>query len=93
MLRMKRRDFTRHLLTLPLAATLPSALGARDALAESTIPLPPGGSITDVPGLTAGHCTLKERPTGCTVVLCGKGRGGGRGCARLRTRHAGKRTC
>ncbi len=70
---MKRRDFTRHLLSLPVAATLPAALSARDALAESTIPMPPGGSITDVPGLTAGNCTLKERPTGCTVVLCGKG--------------------
>ena len=26
-------------------------------------------SITDVPGIKVGHYTLKERPTGCTVVL------------------------
>ncbi|HEY6374462.1 MAG TPA: P1 family peptidase [Edaphobacter sp.] len=35
--------------------------------------LPQGGSITDVPGLKAGHHTLSERPTGCTVVLCEAG--------------------
>ncbi len=34
--------------------------------------LPPG-SITDVPGLTAGHFTDLRRPTGCTVVLCPQG--------------------
>jgi L-aminopeptidase/D-esterase-like protein len=27
------------------------------------------GNITDVPGVTVGHTTLTERPTGCTVVL------------------------
>lgn len=31
------------------------------------------GSITDVPGLTAGHFTDSRRPTGCTVVLCPQG--------------------
>lgn len=31
------------------------------------------GSITDVPGLLAGHHTLTARPTGCTVVLCPQG--------------------
>ncbi len=31
------------------------------------------GSITDVPGLTAGHFTDPRRPTGCTVVLCPQG--------------------
>ena len=31
------------------------------------------GSITDVPGLAAGHFTDPRRPTGCTVVLCPQG--------------------
>jgi L-aminopeptidase/D-esterase-like protein len=46
----------------------------------------PSGSLTDVPGLKAGHFTHTERPTGCTVVLAEKGavagvdvRGGGPG--------------
>lgn len=29
------------------------------------------GAITDVDGLTVGHWTSPDRPTGCTVVLCG----------------------
>lgn len=29
----------------------------------------PSGAITDVPGITVGHHTLTERPTGCTVIL------------------------
>jgi L-aminopeptidase/D-esterase-like protein len=64
---MRRRDFNRTFLTLPLAAALP-AFAQHDALA-----LPAGGSITDVPGLKVGHCTLTERPTGCTVLLCEAG--------------------
>ncbi len=31
------------------------------------------GHINDVAGLKVGHCTLAERPTGCTVVLCEDG--------------------
>ena len=45
-----------------------------------------GGGITAVDGLTLGHFTLRERPTGCTVVLAEGGavagvdvRGGGPG--------------
>ncbi|HVG26341.1 MAG TPA: P1 family peptidase [Acidobacteriaceae bacterium] len=68
---MKRRDFARSLLTLPLAAALPSAFA--EAPTPDRIHMPDGGSITDVPGLKAGHYTLKERPTGCTVLLCEKG--------------------
>ena len=30
------------------------------------------GSITDVAGLAVGHHTDRRRPTGCTVVLCGR---------------------
>jgi L-aminopeptidase/D-esterase-like protein len=31
------------------------------------------GSLTDVRGLSVGHHTLADRPTGCTVVLCPEG--------------------
>jgi L-aminopeptidase/D-esterase-like protein len=68
---VQRREFNRNLLALPLAAALPSmALAAADFDPRL---LPPGGSITDVPGLKVGHCTLTERPTGCTVMLCEAG--------------------
>ena len=67
---MQRREFTRKALGFPLAAALPSmANGAAIDLAS----LPPGGSITDVPGLKVGHHTLTERPTGCTVLICEAG--------------------
>jgi len=68
---MKRREFARNLLGLPLVAALP-ARGAFAAGMEA-LALPEGGSITDVPGLKVGQYTLKERPTGCTVVICEKG--------------------
>jgi len=32
-----------------------------------------GGSITDVQGVTVGHFTEPRKPTGCTVLLLGKG--------------------
>src|SRR3984885_15728049 len=67
---MQRREFARNALGLPVAAALSSmAQGAAIDLAS----LPPGGSLTDVPGLKVGHCTLTERPTGCTVVICEEG--------------------
>ena len=31
------------------------------------------GTITDVPGIKVGSFTLKQRPTGCTVILCEAG--------------------
>src|ERR1700709_2651980 len=68
---MKRRDFARNLLGLPLAAVLPAE--AAFAAANEPLALPEGGSITDVPGLKVGHQTLTERPTGCTVLLCEAG--------------------
>jgi len=67
---MQRREFARNALGLPVAAALSSmAQGAAIDLAS----LPPGGSITDVPGLKVGHYTLSERPTGCTVLICEAG--------------------
>ncbi len=70
---MKRRELNRALLGLPLTAVIPG-FGFGNAFAEGA-PEPeiPGGSITDVGGLKVGHCTLTERPTGCTVVLCDNG--------------------
>ncbi|WP_035348147.1 P1 family peptidase [Edaphobacter aggregans] len=68
---MKRREFTRSLVGLPLAAALPAE--AAFALLKEPLSLPEGGSITDVPGLKVGQHTLAERPTGCTVVICESG--------------------
>jgi L-aminopeptidase/D-esterase-like protein len=68
---MKRREFARNLLGLPLAAVLPAE--AAFAAAKEPMSLPEGGSLTDVPGLKVGHHTLSERPTGCTVVICEEG--------------------
>jgi L-aminopeptidase/D-esterase-like protein len=65
-----RRQFARNVFGLPLAAALPKALYAA---APEPHTLPQGGSITDVPGIKVGHYTLKERPTGCTVMLCEAG--------------------
>jgi L-aminopeptidase/D-esterase-like protein len=35
--------------------------------------LEPAGSVADVAGLSVGHWTSSQRPTGCTVVLCPPG--------------------
>jgi L-aminopeptidase/D-esterase-like protein len=67
---MQRRDFTRNVLGLPLAAAVPSMAHGS---ATDPVSLPPGGSITDVPGLKVGHHTHTERPTGCTVLICEAG--------------------
>jgi L-aminopeptidase/D-esterase-like protein len=68
---MRRREFTRSLLGFPLAAVMPSmAFAAADFDPHA---LPPGGSITDVPGIRAGHFTLTDRPTGCTALICDEG--------------------
>lgn len=37
------------------------------------LPTGPTDSLTDVFGLSVGHCTDTRRPTGCTVVLCPEG--------------------
>jgi L-aminopeptidase/D-esterase-like protein len=68
---MRRREFNRNLLGLPLAAALPWTAWAAPDFDPRL--LPPGGSITDVPGLKVGQFTHTERPTGCTVMLCEAG--------------------
>lgn len=74
---MKRRDFNKGLMGLPLAleaAGLSGKARGETARAETG---EAGGSLTDVDGLKVGHCTLKERPTGCTVILAEAGAVGG----------------
>jgi L-aminopeptidase/D-esterase-like protein len=70
---MQRREFNRNLLGLPIAAAAAFSPMAYAAGEIDPHLLPPGGSITDVPGLKVGHYTLTERPTGCTVMLCEAG--------------------
>src|ERR1044072_4820917 len=72
---MKRREFTRNLLGLPLAAALPveAAFAAPFDNPKEPLSLPEGGSITDVPGLKVGNHTLKTRQTGGTVRICENG--------------------
>jgi L-aminopeptidase/D-esterase-like protein len=80
---MKRREFNRTLMGFTLAAANTSGLGVASAMAQDSLPghdeldwLGPG-SITDVEGIKVGHFTLKERPTGCTVILAEQGAVGG----------------
>jgi L-aminopeptidase/D-esterase-like protein len=61
---MTRRDL------LSMAAASPALFAAA---ADPNDWLAPGGTLTDVPGIKVGHCTLKTRPTGCTVILCEDG--------------------
>lgn len=62
-----RRDFSRGVAGLGLAA----GLLPHSALSQATDNPQAPGSITDVPGIQVGHYTLKDRPTGCTVLLFG----------------------
>jgi L-aminopeptidase/D-esterase-like protein len=61
---MKRRDFHRTLAAAAAGVVLPAA---RASEADAA------GSITDVQGVKVGHFTESRRPTGCTVLLFGKG--------------------
>jgi L-aminopeptidase/D-esterase-like protein len=54
------------------------AVSAAQRSAAPTSPSPIAHRITDVPGIKVGQFTLKERPTGCTVVMVdGPGATGG----------------
>ncbi len=65
---MKRRDFV---------GAMALASVARPRWLEGEMPIPGGGSITDVEGIRVGHFTDARRPTGCTVVLYERGAVGG----------------
>src|SRR5579863_7502827 len=64
---MRRRDVMGMALGAGLAADAALAAGT-----DSMDWLGPG-SLTDVDGIKVGHCSLKTRPTGCTVILCEDG--------------------
>ncbi len=46
-------------------------------VADAQDPAPRNAGLTAIAGIKVGHCTLTERPTGCTVVLAEKGAVGG----------------
>ena len=73
---MKRREFNKGLMGLPLALQL-AALGESRAASAQDATGWAGGTLTDVDGLKVGHCTLTARPTGCTVILAEGGAVGG----------------
>jgi L-aminopeptidase/D-esterase-like protein len=59
-----------HLASRAIARGLAATwIGLAATMTASQMPLPPVGSITEIAGITVGHHTLTERPTGCTVIL------------------------
>ena len=46
-------------------------------LVQKSVAYSPSRGITDLVGIKVGHHTLKQRPTGCTVILVEKGAVGG----------------
>ena len=47
----------------------PSKRRATTAASVSTDAQSTADGITGIPGILVGHVTLKDRPTGCTVIL------------------------
>jgi L-aminopeptidase/D-esterase-like protein len=74
---MRRREMlgamAASLLPLSAGAGTPAALGFNVRESDQQITVPDHGWITDVDGIKVGHYTAKERPTGCTVILCENG--------------------
>jgi L-aminopeptidase/D-esterase-like protein len=64
---MRRRDM---LVAMAASLAAPAALAGARAEARDSIAVRDDGWITDVDGIKVGHFTEKERPTGCTVILC-----------------------
>jgi len=56
-----------------LIATLLATVSIQAALMRSGVAAQTNGTLTAVAGLKVGHHTLKERPTGCTVILAEAG--------------------
>jgi L-aminopeptidase/D-esterase-like protein len=67
---------TRALVALGLGCVAAAAL-ASQAPQKPPVALAAPRNITFVPGITVGHFTLAERPTGCTVILAANGAVGG----------------
>lgn len=62
-----RRQFNNTLMVAVGAGWVHNVAAARAP--RGTQPQPASGSITDVPGIGAGHYTDSRRPTGCTALL------------------------
>lgn len=68
MSKINRRQFSNR-----AAASLGLAL-AHPALSKAAAQVPhPAGSLTDVPGIKAGHFTHPKRLTGCTMIIMEEG--------------------
>src|SRR5271167_2369523 len=71
--KINRRQFSnRAAASLGLALAHPAASQAAQHLKSGAI-LPSAGSLTDVPGIKAGHFTHPQRPTGCTMIVMEEG--------------------
>jgi L-aminopeptidase/D-esterase-like protein len=54
-----------------------SVFAAGAVMTPTAQPVQKPAGLTSIAGIRVGHCTLTERPTGCTVVLAEKGAIGG----------------
>src|SRR5712692_3381012 len=68
---ISRRTFSRAIIgTAGIGLVRPPTSFAREGASRAASGEEPGrGSITDVPGIKAGHFTDPRRPTGCTALL------------------------
>jgi L-aminopeptidase/D-esterase-like protein len=64
---LTRRHFNQTLMAAVGSSLHPNVLRARSS--QGMQPPASAGSITDVPGIKAGHWTDSRRPTGCTALL------------------------
>ena len=74
---MERRDFNKTMMGLPFVLQASSWASGAPHQPDARANLVDGGCLTEVEGLKVGHYTLKERPTGCTVILAEAGAVGG----------------
>ena len=73
MSKINRRQFSnRAAATLGLAMASPGTSHAAQH-SKNGVALTPAGSLTDVPGIKAGHFTDARRPTGCTMIVMEEG--------------------
>jgi L-aminopeptidase/D-esterase-like protein len=60
--KLNRRQFTKLAASIPLVSNMSDCEQLKYA-----------GGLTEILGIRVGHYTLRQRPTGCTVVLCEEG--------------------
>ena len=74
MYKINRRQFSNRAASLGLALAHPAPSTAAQAThPKNGASLTSAGSITDVPGIKAGHFTHPKRSTGCTVIVMEEG--------------------